>query len=297
MDYLLLTLATVSSSGKALFCKVIGAAKGRAVYLANFKAFLVAALVAVLFTLGELPGIFEVSPFTLGLSVIFAGSVFMTQVTQTKAMALGPASLTTLIYSASCLVPVAFGAVFWGEAVSPVQWIGVGVMAVALFLIVWERDGNAVNKRWLLYVIPASLGSGTNAVLQKIHQFSDYRQELKFFLLFALLFSAGFSLAGYLLPQRGEKTAEQPKQKPMLRKERLWTLSPIPLGIFVGFLNFLNLMLAGRLPSVVQFPVYNIGSLILTGVISAIAFRERLSPRKLAGCAAGMAAILLIGMF
>lgn len=291
MEYLLLAAATLSASGKALFCKVVGSSRGRGVYLANFKSFVVAAAIAAAFGLAKEGNAFLVSPFTLVLSVIFAASVFFSQLNQMKAMAEGPATLTTLIYASSFLIPIAFGAVALGEGIRPVQYVGVGLMLVSLFLMVWQKDTRKIHWRWLMFAMLAFLGSGTNAVLQKIHQASDYREELTGFLFYALILSGIFSLAVYLLhPER--KLGKGNGESGFLQK-----LSPVPLGICVGFLNFLNLMLAGRLPSVIQFPVYNIGSLILTGVISVIAFRERLSGQKLAGFCVGVLAILLIGMF
>ena len=73
-------------------------------------------------------------------------------------------------------------------------------------------------------------------------------------------------------------------------------LFPVFLGVSVGCLNFLNLMLAGMLPAAIQFPVYNVGSLILTSAISVIAFKERLATRRLVGYAIGIVAILVIGL-
>lgn len=295
MDYLLLAIATLSASGKALFCKIIGTEKGRTIFLANFQAFAVATLVSLLFLLSELSGIGSISLFTLGLSFVFAGSLFFTQIMQMKAMSEGPASLTTLIYSSAFLIPIVFGAVAWQEPIRTMQYLGIAIMLVALFLIVWQKDSRAVHKRWLLFVFLSALGSGANAILQKVHQFSEFRHELKYFLLFALFFSSLFSLLGYLFWKK-----EPVKQRPLPIgpcKAKLHALAPIPLGISVAFLNFLNLILAGRLPSVIQFPIYNIGSLLLTSAISVLAFHERLSTRKLVGFFVGMIAIILVGMF
>ncbi len=299
MDYLILALATLCASGKALFCKAVGSAKGREIFLANFKSFSVATLVALCFAAPDLKGLATLSPFTLGLSAIFAASVFFTQLMQMKAMSEGPASLTTLIYSAAFLIPIVFGAIMWKEPISVVQYIGIGVLLISMFLIIWSRSEEKINLKWLLFVFLAALGSGLNAIIQKLHQFSEHSDELTLFLLFALAFSAVISIVGYLVYRPKEQLQEikcDSNEKKSLRAQ-LYKLSPIPLGICVGLLNFLNLMLAGRLPSAVQFPVYNVGSLILTGVVSVILFKERLGTRRIIGCIIGIVAIVLIGMF
>ena len=73
-------------------------------------------------------------------------------------------------------------------------------------------------------------------------------------------------------------------------------LFPVFLGVSVAFLNFLNLKLAGVLPAAIQFPIYNVGSLILTSAVSVVAFREKLGIRKIVGYVIGIGAILMVGL-
>ena len=292
MDYLLLVVATAASSGKAIFCKLCGSAKGRDSFLVNFKSFLVAFLVALAFAARDLKNLSDISLFSLLLAIGFGFSVGFTQFTQMKAMATGPASITTLIYSSSFLIPIIFASIVWSEPVSVWQLVGVGILLVSLFLIVFERGGGRANAVWLVFIALATLGSGANAIIQKTHQKSDYSDELNLFLVLALLFSALFSLAMYFI-SRPSEDCEVKEKKASLGSSILF---PLVLGASVGCLNFLNLKLAGKLPSVVHFPVLNVGSLILTSVISIVCFKERLSPRRIVGFILGVGAILLIGL-
>ena len=292
MEYLLLVVATAASSGKAIFCKLCGNAKGRDAFLVNFKSFLVAFLIALAFAAQDLKNISEISLFSVLLAIAFGFSVGFTQFTQMKAMASGPASITTLIYSSSFLIPIIFASIAWSEPVSAWQIVGVGVLLVSLFLIVFERGGKKVNAVWLIFVALATLGSGANAIIQKTHQRSEFSSELNLFLVFALLFSALFSLAMYFI-SRPSEVCEVKAKKARLSASILF---PLVLGASVGCLNFLNLKLAGKLPSVVHFPVLNVGSLILTSVISIVCFKERLSARRVVGFVLGVGAILLIGL-
>ena len=292
MNYLLLVVATAASSGKAIFCKLCGSAKGRNSFLVNFKSFFVAFLISLAFAARDLKNIPEISLFSLFLAIAFGFSVGFTQLTQMKAMATGPASVTTLIYSSSFLIPIIFASFVWSEPVSVWQIVGVGALLVALFLIVFERGGGRANAVWLIFVALATLGSGANAIIQKTHQRSEFSSELNLFLVFALLFSALFSLAMYFISRPSEKSDAKSEKG----GASLSILFPLVLGASVGCLNFLNLKLASKLPSVVHFPVLNVGSLILTSVISIICFKERLSPRRIAGFILGVGAILLIGL-
>ena len=72
---------------------------------------------------------------------------------------------------------------------------------------------------------------------------------------------------------------------------------PLCLGVCVGLLNFLNLNLSGKLPSVILFPVYNVGSMLLSSLISALIYKDKPTKRQGIGFAIGIVAILIVGVF
>ena len=288
--YLILALSTLAATGKALFCKVIGVGghSERQALLLNCRAFFVAFACALLFLLTDLGGTPSLSAFSLLLSLLFGFSVAATQILQAKAMGSGPASLVTLIYSCGFLLPIFWGLVFWQEEVSLFQWLGIALLPAVLALVIERRGEGAHPRRWLLLALLAMLGSGANAILQKTHQHSAFAAELPLFLACSLLFSAIFTgLAALLVRER----AQTP---PVKARGAVWV--PICLGVCVGALNFLNLYLAGRLPSVIHFPVYNIGSLLLTSMLSALLYRDKPGKRQTAGFLVGIVAILIIGL-
>lgn len=290
MQYLFLIAATLAATGKALFCKLVGNSKGRYAFFVNFKAFLTAFLVSLIFVANELSQIINISAFSFALSAVFGFSVAFTQFTQMKAMNEGPVSLTMLIYSSAFVIPIVFAVAAWGESVSAWQILGIALLIVSIALIVVEPHGKRINFLWIVFVACATLGSGSNAIVQKIHQMSAYKSELKLFLVLALFFSALFSLLFYLLYRPEE--AASPKRTKSVKE----VLFPIFLGISVGVLNFMNLMLAGVVPAVIQFPICNVGSLILTSVFSIVFFKEKIEARRMVGYALGIAAILVIGL-
>lgn len=291
MPYLLLTVATLAATGKALFCKFAGSAGGRAAFFVNFKSFAVAFLVALIFAMDELDKIFEISLFSLILSAVFGFFVAFTQFSQMKAMNSGPASLTMLIYSSAFVIPIIYAFFAWKESISLWQIIGIIILVISIALIVVEPSGSKINFLWLIFIAAATFGSGANAIIQKTHQMSEFKSELKLFLVLALMFSALFSLIVYLLYKPSIEKKEKARKKSFLEE-----LYPVFLGIAVGCLNFFNLMLAGLLPAVIQFPIYNVGSLILTSVFSLIVFKEKIDKRRIIGYITGVAAILIIGI-
>ena len=291
INYLILTVSTLMATGKSLFCKAIGVGSysKREAMLLNFKAFVVAFICSLLFLAIQGQGLFGLSIFSLVLSVFFGFSVAVTQVMQARAMGNGPASIVTLIYSCGFLIPIFYGLAFWGEDVSVFQWIGVALLVVSISLIVSKGNRGGALVSWLPFAIVAMLGSGINAIFQKTHQYSSYADELPLFLVYSLFFSALFTGLATLLTkkEKGKKA----------HKKTLKSIAvPICLGVCVGLLNFLNLSLSGKIPSIIQFPIYNVGSMLLTSGISAVIYKDKITILQGVGLAVGIAAILIVGL-
>ena len=190
MNYLLLFLATLTSSGKAIICKRIGAGDNgpKRTFLLNSGIFLVASFPVLVIAI--LDGGFIASSFSVALAALFALTTVITQLTQIGAMKYGTAALTTLIYSAGFIIPTVWSHFAFGEIISPFQLVGIGVMLIALYMIINPGRSGRVSFLWLIFAILSMSGSGANAVLQKIHQRSALSGELYEFLFAALAFAS-----------------------------------------------------------------------------------------------------------
>ena len=146
--------------------------------------------------------------------------------------------------------------------------------------------------KWVSFAIAAMLGSGINAIFQKTHQYSDFAEELPFFLVYSMFFSTVFIAIASVIIRDKETSKSRFSEKEALKK--IWI--PLCLGVCVGTLNFINLELSGKLPSVIHFPVYNVGSMLLTSGISAIIYKDKPTKKQGIGFVIGIAAILVIGI-
>jgi drug/metabolite transporter (DMT)-like permease len=210
------------------------------------------------------------------------------------AMGKGPASTVTLIYASGFLIPIFYGIIFWEESVSPFQWLGVVLLTVALTLCVLKKEKKRRLIAWLPFAVFAMLGSGLNAILQKTHQLSAFSEEISFYLVYSLFFSALFTglICPFITRERGTESTEKNKSKTVFKRFLLPTL----LGVSVGVLNFLNLTLSGKLASVILFPIYNVGSMLLINLICALVYKEKMTVFQKIGFAVGIIAILIIGL-
>ena len=292
--YFLLSLSALAAASKALLCKALGVGtySERQTVLLHCRSLLVAACCSLLFVVGDIRGLLDISAFSLILSVFFGLSMAITQLFQAKAMGKGPASLVSLIYSCGLLIPIFYGLLFWGERVSYFQWIGVGLLFVVLLLMVEGKGKKTALIKWLPFAVVTMLGSGANAVFQKTHQYSAFSKELPFFLVYALFFSAAFMGVGALLIRQKRAVAVPPTKGRTAKSIGV----PLCLGVCVCAMNFLNLTLSGKLSSVILFPVCNIGSMLLTTLISAVIYKDKPTKRQALAFLIGIGAILMIGL-
>ncbi len=292
--YFLLALSTVSAASKALLCKALGTGgySIRQTILLHCKSLFIAFVCSVLFVINDIHKLLEISAFSFVLSVFFGLSMAATQVLQARAMGNGPASMVTLIYSCGFLVPIFYGLIFWEESVSFFQWLGVGLLFVVLLLIIEKKNEKNALITWLPFAVLTMLGSGTNAIFQKTHQYSAFSDELPFFLVYSLFFSAVFMSAALLIIR--EKQANSPHPPPKQAAKSI--VVPLCLGVCVCAMNFLNLTLSGKLSSVILFPVCNIGSMLLTTMISAMIYKDKPTKKQALAFLLGIIAILMIGL-
>ena len=67
-------------------------------------------------------------------------------------------------------------------------------------------------------------------------------------------------------------------------------------GVVIGFYSTVNLILSGKLDSMLYYPVANGGALIFTVLVSAVVFRERFDKVKMIGVILGLLGIVCLSI-
>ena len=290
MYYFLLVISTLAGTVKSLSLKKFGKefSGGRDFYLLNFSMLLLASLGIGAYTL-FVEKQFQISAFSIFLAFLFGLSIVLSILLEAVAMKHGPVSMTALIYALGLVFPIIFGSVFLSEKISVMQIFGMMLAFFALYFIVNPEKNSKINLVWLFFAVTASLCAGFNGIFQKIHQSSDHKSELYAFIFLALLFASVFSFIAALF-------AKNKKSQPIIKKLASSYKLIVIGGIAIGLVNILNLILAGKIAAVIQFPIYNIGGMILTGLGGRILFKEKMSKKQVVGFVVGCVAILIIGL-
>lgn len=224
---------------------------------------------------------------TLLYAVIYAALLVLAQWLYTVALGGGNAALCATVYSMGFILPTLSGAVFWAEAFTAPDFLGVACAAAAIIFA-----GEAPEKekrpesRWFLPLFVAMLASGGLGIMQKLQQKSGAADEKTIFLLIAFLLAAAFSFAwSRFVP--GDKNAS-----PGIK----FFLAAAGVGAAFGSCNLLNTALAGMLPRAVFFPVLNIGVILLTMLCDIAIFRERMGRKELFVLIFGVLSILFLNI-
>ena len=257
-------------------------------HLYNGACGIVAAVIFVIWG-----GLSAFSGYTLLLGAVFGIVITVQQLTNLKALECGPLSLTTVLISLSSLIPAVSGALFWNEAITWSQIVGMVLLVVCLFFSAeGEGEEKKTTLKWLLYCLFSFITNGLIGVMQKIHQSSAHAAELNEFLIVAFAVTFLYSAIAYLWSRSRRKKTD----KTAGERKLTWptVLVFLAAGVFLAVNHKLNLYLSGVLPSALLFPVLNGAGLVLTTLVAIIFFRERLSGRRWIGLAVGIAAVVFL---
>ncbi len=230
--------------------------------------------------------------YTFGMGAVFGAATAFCAVLSMKALESGPLSYTNVIVFCSMVIPSLSGLVMYGEPVSISQYVGIGLMLLSfVFAVDRDRGNTGASMRWLLLCLGAFICNGAVGVLQKVHQNSPDRAYSVPFLSVAFAVYAVISAALFLWYRQKK---EQPLTVWAAGKRRTFSVYALITGFGVAVCNAVNLYLAGAMPAVIFFPVFNGAAMLLTSVIGLVFFKEKLSKKQWIGLILGSAAILLL---
>lgn len=284
MNGIVLSLSIVLSSGRNLLSKKISSeAFGTAeffhlqvgIFGAGAAVLLIPALAA-----GEIPSFLTVL-YALLYGLFLVGA----QWCYTVALRGGNTAVCATVYSLGFILPTLSGMVFWKETVT--LWKILGIVAVFPALILSGKKQNRKSTEGHGYMLPliiAMLCSGGLGILQKVQQSSPFPQQRTAFVCIAFAAAAMFSL----LCGIGKKS---PKKATLT-----FGIAAVGVGACFALCNLLNTFLAGRMDSAVFFPCLNVGTILLSTVLTFLVFREKLSARHVAVLTIGIFSILLINL-
>ena len=183
------------------------------------------------------------------LAAAFGGTFVLTFMCMTKAMAIGPLGVTTLIGNSSLVVTSCVGMAFWGEQMTWCKGIGTLLILFMLALSAMSsKGGQKGGAKWLALALLFLLGNVVLSVIQ--HEVTAiHGVSANAFNFWSSAFSALFCLLGLCALRLTGDISEWTSRL----GELLGCAAGVGLGTAGG--NALAIVVLEHLPAVVAFPV------------------------------------------
>ncbi len=194
----------------------------------------------------------------------------------------------TLCHSAGMIVPCVIGHFFWSEPIGFFAVIGILMTVLSALLLKDAPKGTSkFQLSGILIGVIIFASSGGVMVLQKLMglYFSD--QSVNAYNFYSFIFAA------FLLSFLAKPKSAQPKGELGFKK---MTLCAAGSAVSLCVISLVMTSLAGKVPSVLMFPLFNGLGIILVCIGSVFVFREKLTPKKLVGLGIGVLGLCLVNL-
>ena len=236
---------------------------------------------------------FEASLATWGMGIANGLMLFLYNLGVIKASRSGPFSLQSIFrLFGGVVVPMAFSLLLWGEKLSGLQVAGIVAM-LASFVVI-NLDGNAfkdIKKGYAFWVALLFVVNGLYGTLMAGQQKVMNNAQGNEMIVITFLSSAIISLISLIVTRRGATL------KAFRMNSKAWG-SAVGAGIVAALAVVQLMLLIGRLGDMLSvfYTVENGLVLVLTVVMSAIMFKEKLNRNVIIGIAISVASLVLLSL-
>lgn len=295
MEYMVLVLIIFSYFLANIFQNRLSASlKGR-IYPSNLFQVTWMLLASFMFAAaGLITGGLHFSSYTVRMGALAGVCTITGGMCLLGAMAMGPLSLTILIFSMYVIVAPALSVVFLNEKVTICQVIGMLLILAVLLLSNYSREGGKGRRSrvWWLLCLGSVAGTGLSNYVMKVHQYRMPNQDVLEYSVAS--YGSGVICAAVLALFFWRNAGKAPDASPYRFTWKSFFGPAIGMAVTEGIANLGNLYNVSRLPAIVLYPVSQLGTLMLTVLFGITALREKLTRVSAACLILGTAAIILM---
>lgn len=225
----------------------------------------------------------------------FSGiSLFLAGYCGIYAMKSGTVSLCSMFSTAGLIIPVIAGAVLFDNPINPLQIVGLLLFFVAAYLLIGSSKTvySNFNVKTLLLLLGAMLSNGCTMLAQQM--FTEYVPDTDVSVFSFLSFGIIAILTGifYVVFPEKDKT-ENTSVK--LSKPLLVCGAALAVSVFV--INQLATLSTALVSPVILFAFINGGGTIISTVVAAVVYKEKISLKTGLGIIIGIASLIVIKSF
>lgn len=230
----------------------------------------------------------QYSTVSLVWAVAFAVIMIPYYMIGIKVLSLGSVAIYSMFMMLGGMaVPFFYGIIFLKESVTICKILGSVLLSFFIFLQAVSSTNNSPNTEnnkktktvFFILCLLIFFINGMTGVIAKAHQISKHSVDEISFTVISCFFTSVLSML-FLLPELHKKDKPQIK----IDFKSAFKLKPLIFIILIGISNytgnFLHLLAANHVPASVQFPLVSGGVIVLSAIVSAFVFKEKLTKKE-----------------
>lgn len=196
------------------------------------------------------------------------------------------------------LVPILLSFAFYKESISCSQIIGLALLltAVVLMTLYSNQVKTKLTVFSFLLLLVVGFANGVTDFTQKIFTYNANGTPASVFNFYIYVFSAVVLLAVFLCLREKPYTAENPDGNKAAAWDKRKTLYIAVMAIFLFCNTYFKTLAADRLPAVQVYPLAQGAALVLSLLMAAFFFKEKIKPLCIIGLIILFIGLLLINI-
>lgn len=190
------------------------------------------------------------------------------------------------------VVPMSLGSLCYGEAIHWNQWVGLGVLLIATLILCSYNNGikEKLTLKGFVILLISGIANGITGFSQKMFQKEAIDAAVSVFNFYTYVFSA-LSLGLVLLFVK--RPAHQ-RSKPSAIGSVFGYVAVMAVCLFLN--SYFMTLAAAAIPSAQLFPLDRGVSIILSALMSAVFFKEKLTVKAIIGLILAFVGLLIINL-
>lgn len=227
---------------------------------------------------------FEFTPYSFLLAFLKSVMVTINTIIGLKVLKQGEVAVYTLfLMLGGMIVPYVYGIVFINEEITVLRLIGLLIMISAIVLTIEKRNDTnlkKISRQTILFYVIIFISNGFVSVFSKMHQIADQSKTVSTegFVVLGCIVPLVFNFILMMIYRQKRPNKVRADKKRILVAGLIGVLCAVVSGVSYYF----QLIGASNLPATVLYPMITGGSIALTAVAAAIAFKEK--PKKMQLC-------------
>lgn len=255
----------------------------------------ISAIFALLLIAVDFKGI-NVTPLGVLIAVGSGITLFLGTFCSVYGMKTGTVSAVSMFGTAGLLIPLLAGVFLFSQPINIYQWLGVVVFFISAFLLVKssKETYSGFNIKTVLLLIGTLISNGGTMLMQQMYTNYVPNGDIS---IFSFISFASVSILGTPLYFIFLKTDNKEHDKNDYKFSKPLIVCAVSLAFALFIINQFATACTAFVPAVILFTVINGGGTVISTVVAAVMYKEKLTPKIVIGVILGIVSLVAIKAF